>query len=91
MYVVSLSLSNHTKPTQPHNPTTPPSPEEQPTVHYGFVHAPGGPRHDVPVWLVEAERGGGEAVRHQVDPQELLVLWMGGWLVGWLWWLDLGV
>lgn len=46
-------------------------PEEQPSRDETLISLAGRLVHDVQVGRVEAERGGGQAVRHQVDPQQL--------------------
>lgn len=68
-------LSTHTLP--PPHPCSPP--DEQPAVHNPLAGPPRPPAHDVGVWPVEANGGGGQAICHQVHPQQL----RGGREQGW--------
>lgn len=45
--------------------------EEEPAGDEGLFGRAGGFAHDVQVGRVEAQRGGGQTVSHQVDPQQL--------------------
>ena len=45
--------------------------EEEPARDEGLLCVAGHLLHDVQIWGVEAEGSGGEAVRHQVDPEQL--------------------
>lgn len=45
--------------------------EEEPARDEGLLGVARGLLHDVQIWGVEAQRRGGETVRHQVDPEQL--------------------
>lgn len=45
--------------------------EEEPPRDEGLASVAGGLVHDVQVWWVEAQSGGGQAVSHQIDPKQL--------------------
>jgi hypothetical protein len=47
------------------------APNKQPAVDNGLVYLARRLQHDVPIRAVEAQRGGGQPVRDQVDPQQL--------------------